>query len=190
MTKKSHARQERDQAAGKMKNARAEAITQIATNPIYDDIAKLYGDCARVLIGYADAFNKLDIAQVAQYFTSEKADKIQALINVFNNDLVILENDLLRLNKPFVEKRGCEPDLDAYMAALGVSDQYGEFLGRAAAALDPTFRQLGAEVTIAYEIAKRMGNEFEVVELTPEEAALQEAQDKNVITTVDVKETV
>lgn len=164
MTKKSLSRIKRD---AEIKDARSEVAIQIKDNTIYDDIHQMYNTCGQVLVGYATSFNQLDIKEAQPRFTPEQKVKVETLVSGFNSDIHTLQNDLLNIRKPFLDKQGGETSVDKFVETVGVVDQFGEFLGRSKGVLDPVFRSLSAEVS-------------SVRILTPE-------QDPNVITDVQEK---
>lgn len=151
MTKKSYARQMRD---AKEKDARHEANIQIKDNKVYDEIQECYTASGRAIIGYVESFNELCVKEVIPVMTEQQQQKVEVLVKSFTSDVNELTNDLCKINEPFKDKRGGEPSLDKFIDTIGVVDQFSEFIGRAKNVLDPTFREMAAEVSIAVDRIK------------------------------------
>jgi hypothetical protein len=166
MTKKSLGRLQRDAEAKQIKDARSEVAEQITGNTIYDGIHENYEACGRVLVGYAQGFNELNIKQAQPHFSQEQRVKVDTLASGFCTDIKALQGDLIKIRAPFVDKKGGEMDVDSYMQVLDTVEQFQEFIGRANGVLDPTLRSIAAEV-ISVQMAA--------------------AQDPKVITDVEVK---
>lgn len=167
MTKKSFARLQRDAEEKKVKDARQEVAIQIEGNTVYDEIHGIYQQCGLMLAGYAESFNQLKVGDALPRFSEEQKTKVGTLVSGFQTDIRQLQTDLIGIRAPFKELSGGETNVDRFIETIGVVDQFQEFINRSKGVLDPTFRDLSAEVG-------------SVVQLLPQ-------QDPSVITDVQVK---
>ncbi len=179
MTKKSLGRLQRDQEKSKLKDARNEAAIQIKGNNVYDDIRSVYTECGRTLAGYAQSFNELGVQERLPHMDPDQLKKVTTLAHGFSSDVGNFTEDLLVINAPFEKKVGGEENLDSFVETVGVIDQFQEFIGRASAVLDPTFRSIAAEII---EVDTRLAamnpviiTDVEVKEVPTEEVKVAQA---------------
>lgn len=148
MTKKSLARQTRD---AKEKDARSEANNLIRTNKIYDEIRQCFQTSGQAIAGYAQSFNELCLNEIVPAMSEEQQQKVGVLVKGFKEDILTLTDDLCKINEPFKDKKGGEPELEKFIDTIGVVDQFSEFIGRTKSVLDPAFRALASEVSVTLE---------------------------------------
>lgn len=195
MTKKSYARQLRDAKTKEIEEAEQVAKEAIKDNTVYDDIKGIYQECGETLGGYVEAFNRLNIPTYLPDMTNEQRQKMGTLASSFKSDVQTLADNLLEINKPFKDKSGGEQDMEQYIKTVGVADQFNEFIGRCKGALDPTFRGLASEISVVTkdpEIINLINKQMQEGMTEEEIAAVnaQNAQDKDIVTDVEIKEPV
>ena len=187
MTKKSLGRVMRDLQAAEKETANIktnDAINDLLqNNTIYDDIRDLYTKCAITLESYSHGFVGLNLKELAPHWSPEQSARVATLNNTFGSDVDVLVTNLIDINAPYKDKTGGEKNIDAFIQATTVATDIGEFIGRATGTLDPVFRGL---VTEATETRSRLGL-LEPQMPTPEEVALTNAQNPDIITDVKVK---
>lgn len=148
MTKKSHARLERDE---KTKDAKLEAKSQILGNHIYDDINDVYVNCATTIATYAESLNVLTKNELIPHMDDGQKTRIFALVSTCKDDIENLITDLVTINKPFVNKKGGEKKLEKYIDTIGVIDQFSEFIGRCKGTLNPIINSLASEISVVVD---------------------------------------
>lgn len=139
MTKKSHARLQRDHQARVAKK-------HLENNTCWDDLNNIYNECCKLLAQHTmlkEAFTP-ELIQ----FVPDKATTIE-LIQLLTNDVTALSTDLSNLKALHADKKGGADNPDTVIHTIQIFEQYNLFIERHQAVVMPTSLQILEQLQLA-----------------------------------------
>jgi hypothetical protein len=177
MTKKSHARLQRD-----MEKKQAELSAKaLAKNTCYDDLNQIHAQCAAVLQGHVAIANLARDQELLAHVRDHKllVHNIQAL----TQDLTAMNSELTEIRSQHLGKTGGSQDPDEVMGCITVYEQYALFLQRHDGVMMPTALHLAEQFDEANRDMQAAASKAPVTQADVNAAA---AQDPSSDTVLDV----
>jgi len=167
MTKKSHARLERDAAK---KNIDA----QLKNNTAWDDINRIDQAATELFVNFAHIAQLCNNPALVPYFRDQEV--IQRSRIIFANDLTRTSSEIARLRGLIRGRTGRASTTDEYMESIGIYQEYQALLEDISNVTRPTALLISEEVGYASQQLENAGNN-----MTPE-------QNPEITTDVEFKE--
>lgn len=168
MTKKSHARLERD-ASKKL------VEEQLANNKAWDDVNAIDKSVTDLLTGFCSIAAFSNDPVLIPFFRDQET--INRLRIMFANDITRTSNEVCRLRGMIAGRTGRASTTDDYMQAIGVYQEYQALLEDISSVSAPTSQMISEEIGFASQKL----NDSQKSNLTPE-------QNPEVTTDVEFKE--
>lgn len=194
MTKKSHARLQRDAEAKKNGEGKISMQQRVGKNakinPLnncWDDLNTIYESCAQLIFQHV---------HLASYLRNQplmcevvNRDQLVANIQLLSNDLGKLRDELTEINNQHNTKSGGSQDPDEVMFTITIYEQYQLFMQRHDAVVMPTVYHIVEQLDQAEKKLLEKTKQLEEIKNTPvpEAAFLEKTDGSGAIINANIK---